>query len=172
MSNKKLSIIGSTALVEIAGIARIPAKIDTGADSSSIWASSITVTPEQTLEFCLFSPISPLYTGEVIQSKSFTVQRVRSSTGEVTVRYRVRLSMKVASRRIRTSFTLADRATNNFPVLIGRKTLRNRFLVDVAKVGAPRPPKMNNDDIVAALAADPEKFHTDLYREYKKSKKR
>ena len=34
-------IIGSTEYVEIAGIKNIPAKIDTGADSSAIWASDI-----------------------------------------------------------------------------------------------------------------------------------
>lgn len=170
MSTSALPIIGSTALVEIAGVAGIPAKIDTGADSSSLWASAITMTPDNYLEFCLFSPLSPLYTGAKIRTKEYSVQRVRSSTGEVTVRYRVRLSMKAAGKRIRASFTLADRSTNNFPVLIGRKTLKKRFLVDVAKVGAERPPKMDNSDIEAALAADPQQFHQDLYRLYQEAK--
>lgn len=170
MSVSSLPIIGSTALVEIAGLAGIPAKIDTGADTSCLWASAITMAPDNSLEFCLFSPISPLYTGEKLRTREFSVQRVRSSTGEVTIRYRVRLSMKAAGKRIRASFTLSDRATNNFPVLIGRKTLKNRFLVDVSKVDAERPPKMDNSDLEAALAADPQQFHQDLYQLYQEAK--
>ena len=36
-----LGIIGSTEYVEIAGIKKVPAKVDTGADSSAVWASNI-----------------------------------------------------------------------------------------------------------------------------------
>jgi len=166
MSAKKLTIIGSNALIKVAGVSDVPAKIDTGADSSSIWASNICVDPENRLNFCLFGPESPLYTGEVIVAEKYGVQRVRTSIGEVTVRYRVSLPIVAAGRRVRVSFTLYDRSNNNFPVLLGRKTLKNRFLVDVARTETERPPKMDNSDIEAALAENPQKFHTKLYNLY------
>lgn len=159
MGTRNLPIIGSNALITIAGIENIPAKIDTGADSSSVWASSITVTEQNQLEFYLFAPESPLYTGKKIVTDEFAVQRVRNSTGDVTIRYRVKLPMTAVGKRIRVSFTLYDRSKNNFPVLIGRKTLKNRFLVDVAKTETERPPKMDNSDIEGELAEDPKKFH-------------
>lgn len=167
MMKKNLPVIGSNALIMVAGIPNVPAKIDTGADSSSIWASEITVTPDRQLEFTLFGPESTLYTGERLRTKEFSVQRVRNSTGGVSVRYRVKLSVVAVGKRIRVNFTLADRSKNNFPVLLGRKTLKNRFLVDVSKVETPPPPKMDNSDLIAELEADPAKLHTKLYRLHK-----
>lgn len=171
MSRKNLPIIGSNALVTVANIPDIPAKIDTGADSSSIWASDIVVTPEKQLEFCLFGPESPLYTGERLTVKDFGVQRVRNSTGGVSVRYRVKLPMTAAGKHIRVNFTLADRSRNNFPILIGRKTLKNRFLVDVSHTETTPPPKMDNSDLEAELRENPERLHTKLYRLHEKFRK-
>ncbi len=159
MSTKNLTIIGSNALVTLAGIKKVPAKIDTGADSSSVWASNIQINAQNQLEFCLFGPESPFYTGEVLTAKDYKVQRVRNSTGQVTVRYRVSLPMTAVGKRIKASFTLYDRSSNNFPILIGRKTLKNRFLVDVAHTETKRPPKMDNSDLEAELQADPKAFH-------------
>lgn len=163
MKVRQLPIIGSTALVTVAGIENVPAKVDTGADSSSIWASDIVMNPSNQLEFSLFGPQSPLYTGEKITVDDYSVQRVRSSTGDVTVRYRVPLSVLINGRRMKVNFTLYDRSKNNFPILIGRKTLKNRFLVDVAKREVKSPPKMDNSDLEAELAKNPQKFHTKLY---------
>lgn len=159
MTTKDLTIIGNNALVAIAGIKNIPAKVDTGADSSSIWASDIRINAAGQLEFALLGPSHPLYTGERIVIDDFSVQQVRNSTGDVKIRYRVSLPMKVKNRKIQAFFTLADRSRNRFPVLIGRKTLQNKFLVDVSKISIPRPATLENDDLNSELAADPHKFH-------------
>lgn len=156
---KRLAIIGNNAFVTIAGIKHIPAKVDTGADSSSVWASDIEVNSAGQLEFSLFGPGYPLYTGERIAVAEFSVQQVRNSTGDIKLRYRVPLIMKVKNRKIQAFFTLADRSRNRFPVLIGRKTLQNKFLVDVSKVAISRPSTFNNNELVAELARNPQKFH-------------
>lgn len=153
------TIIGNNALVTIAGIKDIPAKVDTGADSSSVWASDIRINHEGQLEFCLFAPQSSFYTGERITTEDFTVKQVRNSTGDVTVRYQVPLSVTIQHRRVRAKFTLADRSRNRFPVLIGRKTLQNKFLVDVSRVSVPRPSTFNNQKLARELATDPQRFH-------------
>lgn len=166
MSTKPLTIIGRNALITVAGIPNVPAKVDTGADSSSIWASNITINPENQLEFHLFSPLSQFYTGQVVKTTDFSVQRVRSSTGHVTVRYRVKLPVVIAGRKLRASFTLYDRSSNNFPILIGRRLLNRHFLVDVSRADLKDVPKFDNSDIIAQLEADPQAFHTELYRLY------
>lgn len=158
-SAKPLKVIGSTALIKVAGIEKIPAKIDTGADSSSIWASNIHINSANQLEFCLFAPKSPLYTGELISADEFKVQRVRNSTGDIHIRYRVALHTVIKGKKLRINFTLADRSRNNFPVLLGRKSLNNKFLVDVNKTAVKRPAHMDNSDLLAELSEDPRSFH-------------
>lgn len=164
MALQNLTIIGKNALIQVAGIKNVPAKIDTGADSSSIWASDITINPENQLEYRLFAPQSQFYTGELITTSDYTVQRVRSSTGHVTVRYRVKLPIVMGGRRLRASFTLYDRSTNNFPILIGRRLLNRHFLVDVSRADINDVPKFDNTDIIEQLSANPQAFHAELYR--------
>lgn len=157
--DKSLKIIGSTAYIQVAGIKKIPAKIDTGADSSSIWASEISINSRGELEFCLFAPASPLYTGERLTASDYKVQRVRNSTGDIHIRYRVALPAVIKGKKLRISFTLADRSRNNFPVLLGRKSLNKKFLVDVNQSAVKRPAPMDNTDLAAELAENPQKFH-------------
>ncbi len=158
-SAKPLKIIGNNALITIAGIKNIPAKVDTGADSSSVWATGIHINASKQLVFRLLGPSSPLYTGEEIIVDDFQVRQVRNSTGDVSIRYRVTLPAIICGKRIRANFTLSDRSRNKFPVLIGRKTLQNKFLVDVSRVSVKRPPTMNNANLADELRCDPHTFH-------------
>lgn len=159
MGTRDLKIIGNNTFVEIAGIKDIPAKVDTGADSSAIWASHIRMNAKNNLEFRLFGPKSPLYTGETLTATDFSVKQVRSSNGQVALRYCIPLTVKIGGRTIRTYFTLANRARNRFPILIGRKTLQNKFLVDVSKVKIARPLTFDNRALNEELESDPQAFH-------------
>jgi hypothetical protein len=49
------------------------------------------------------------------------------------MKYRTKLSIRLKGRRIKANFGLSDRSTHNYPVLIGRKTLHGKFLVDVTQ---------------------------------------
>jgi len=129
----EVPIIGTNALVEIISYAQnVPAKIDTGADSSSIWASDIHMSKGGTLSFKLFAEESSFYTGEVIKANVYKVALVRSSTGHEQIRYRTELAVRIGGKRVRILFNLADRSRNAFPILIGRRSLKGKFLVDVA----------------------------------------
>lgn len=154
-----LEIIGSTVLAEIAGIKNIPAKIDTGADSSSVWVSNINMEKDGTLHFSLFSEKSPLYTGEILSSSDYAVKTVRSSHGDEQIRYRVKLPIRLGEQTFETTFTLANRSRNNFPVLIGRRTLDGRFLVDVSQSVVKRKHNPNTPGLNRELKDDPYKFH-------------
>ena len=93
-----MSIIGSTEYVDVARVKGVPAKIDTGADSSSIWASHIRVTKDGVLHFRLFDEGSPFYTGKSFKRKDFKVAVVRSASGHEQIRYRAYLALKLKNR--------------------------------------------------------------------------
>lgn len=158
-NSSDLHIIGSTEYIEVAGIKNVPAKIDTGADSSSIWASHINMCEDGTLVFCLFSEKSPLYTGENLKTTEYTAKVVRSSHGDEQIRYRVKLPIIIDDKTFETTFTLANRSRNNFPVLIGRRTLEGKFLVDVAKSTVTRHKNPKTPSLNRELKADPYEFH-------------
>ena len=159
-NREELDIIGSTMYVSIGNHEKIPAKIDTGADSSSVWVSNIEVTEDEKLHFTLFDKKSPLYTGEIIECDDFSVSVIRSSNGTEQIRYRTTIPVKIKGHIVKASMTLSDRSKNHFPILIGRKTLSGRFLVDVSisEVKRPRPNKRTNP-LRKELKENPYKFH-------------
>lgn len=131
---KKLRTIGRNTAVDFIGYAdAVPAKVDTGADSSSVWASNIRVNEKGQLQFTLFDKDSPHYTGEVITRDDYGVAMVRSASGHVQIRYRAELKLRIHRKRVRAMFNLSERSNNKFPVLIGRRTLKHKFVVDVTR---------------------------------------
>ncbi len=166
------SIIGGNVSIDIIGHAdAVPAKIDTGADSSSIWASNIRVDEANNLHFTLFDKKSPNYTGEEITRKKFSATMVRSSNGHQQIRYKTTLTTRISGRRVRVNFTLADRSRNNFPVLIGRRTLHGKFWVDVRHDEHERIPASENEEIVEKIKQNPYEFHTNYYQKHHSQKK-
>ena len=158
-NNLPLDIVGSTELIEVAGIKNIPAKIDTGADTSAIWASDIKMGKDGELSFVLFDKDSPLYTGEQLRSTDYKAKIVRSSHGDEQIRYRVTLPITICNKSFTTSFTLANRSRNIFPVLIGRHTLEGNFLVNVSKNAVERPRAFEVHHLNEELKEDPYAFH-------------
>ena len=139
MSSSKPITIGSHTRIDFPkfGIKKVPAKVDTGADSSSIWASNIKEKNGQ-LRFTLFAPTSKFFTGDEITTRDYQTAMVKNSFGQTELRYKVRLMAEVQGRVINIRFTLANRERNDFPVLIGRRTLHGRFLVDVSQAEKKR----------------------------------
>ena len=134
MKQNNLSVIGSTEKITFPEyeLADIPAKVDTGADSSSIWASDVQVTPEG-LRYVLFGSGSRYHTGKVLTDPNYRIVSVRNSFGASEFRYKVRLTVRLAGRTIKAWFTLSDRAGMRYPVLIGRRSLKDKFVVDVSR---------------------------------------
>lgn len=130
----KTVVIGSSTNIQLpeADIANVPAKVDTGADSSSIWASNIREN-KGWLYFTLFGESSPLYTGEVLKTRDYQVRSIKNSFGQSEFRYKVQLPAVIEGRKISVRFTLANRSANYYPALIGRRTLHGRFIVDVTR---------------------------------------
>jgi hypothetical protein len=128
----KLTTIGQSEHVDfpLHNAKNVPARIDTGARTSAVWASDVTVT-KSGVSFKLFDTQSEFYTGETIEIHNYEETVVASSVGHPQLRYKVQLPLRIKGKRIKASFTLADRSAQTYPVLIGRSTLRGKFVVDV-----------------------------------------
>ena len=170
VEKRVLPTIGSTEYVDVGGYFDIPAKIDTGADSSSIWASNFKIDENGFLNFTLFDKTSPFYDGRIFKRSEYRVAVVRSATGEEQIRYRTHITLSLGGKKIRTLFSLSDRSRNNFPILIGRRTVNRKFLVDVSKraVNSPKNPKTHS--LTAELKEDPRAFHKKYFPKKSKPK--
>ena len=161
------TIIGRNVKVDFGRrAADVPAKVDTGADSSSVWASNIRVDKAGILKFSLFGKGSPYYNGKVFRRTDYSVAAVKSASGHETIKYRTHFTITVAGKKIRALFGLSDRAMHNFPVLIGRRTLSGKFLVDVSTDEVKSPKKIRTIRLNKELTKDPHKF----YKKYHKPK--
>ncbi|MFT4598338.1 MAG: hypothetical protein ACJAR8_000667 [Bacteroidia bacterium] len=139
MTNHTLEIIGMHEPVNFSeqGIVDLPTKTDTGAYNSAI---DCCYTEEKeneeggkVLYFTLLNSTNEHYTGQKHSTSDYKVKKVRSSNGIETYRYQVKLSVGIKGRHFHTTFNLSDRSKMRYPVLLGRKLLADRFLVDVSK---------------------------------------
>lgn len=121
------------------------AKVDTGAYRSSVWATDIR-EDRGTLYFKLLGPESPSYSGREIKTKKYRLVEVENSFGHKQTRYSVFLKICIDGRTLRSNFTLANRATKTYSALIGRKLLKNRFIVDVSRGHPIKDEEINGDD--------------------------
>ncbi|EDK72427.1 protein of unknown function DUF785 [candidate division TM7 genomosp. GTL1] len=135
--SKAMKIVGRAEKISFPelDLVKVPAKIDTGAESSAIWASNIEEKNGE-LSFTLFDTPSEFYTGKPIKTRKYDELVVVSSNGQSQQRFRVQLLVKIKGKKVRGSFTLANRTTQVYPVLVGRKLLLGKFLVDV-RTGRP-----------------------------------
>src|SRR5260221_5489338 len=140
---KNITTIGSKEYIDLPDqeLFRVPAKIDTGAYGSAIWASNVKVVDGR-LTFSLFGKRSPWYTGKVISTRDFSAIRVKSSFGVSELRYRTTLKIRLAERVLKVSFTLANRENQRTPILIGRRTIKGRYMVDVSIRTPSKPARM------------------------------
>lgn len=117
----------------------VEAKVDTGAYTSAIHCSNIHVEPDAAgravLHVQLLDPSHPNFDGTPMQFASFSLRDVKSSNGEVQERYVIRATLRIFGEDFDTEFSLSDRSDMKYPVLLGRRLLRQgRFLVDVARL--------------------------------------
>ncbi len=132
MTDENLEMVGRAEVVAFPeqSFAAVPARIDTGARTSAIWASA-QVHQNGQLAVTFFGKTSPLYTGIPVMFEEFDTTKVASSNGHVQERFIIRLLIWIGKRKVRGMFTLADRSSQAYPVLVGRNVLRGKFLVDV-----------------------------------------
>jgi len=137
MSKKKeiqpMQVAGRLELIDLIdfNIYGIDAKIDTGAYSSSLHCDKIEVRDREL--HISFKKLTKRGQPSELVFKDFTVTRVKSSNGIIQNRYKIKTTIRLGDRQFITDFTLADRGSMKYPVLLGRKAIKRLFLVDVSK---------------------------------------
>src|SRR3990170_6839256 len=114
------------------GLYDIHAKIDTGAYTCSLHCHKAEIVDGK-LEFILLDQEHPEFTGMKFVFANFEKRDIKNSFGEVEKRFVIVTSITVFEEVITTEFSLSNRGSLKFPILIGRKILRDRFLIDVKK---------------------------------------
>ncbi len=114
------------------GIFDIHAKVDTGAYNCSLHCSRAEVVDGK-LEFVLLDEEHPEFTGMKFVFKKYKQREIKNSFGEAELRYVIKTTIRIHDRLIRAEFSLSNRGNLKFPILLGRKILRDRFLIDVTK---------------------------------------
>lgn len=112
------------------GLFNIHAKIDTGAYTCSLHCHKAEVVDGQ-LEFILLDQEHPEFTGMKFIFQQFEKRDIKNSFGEVEKRFVIVTSITIFEEVITTEFSLSNRGSLKFPILIGRKILGDKFLIDV-----------------------------------------
>jgi hypothetical protein len=112
------------------------AKIDTGAYTSSLHAEEIreeVLDGKKVLKFTILMDKHQKFTGKTLTFENYREKKVKNSFGQAEVRYLIETKIQLAGDTFRAEFTLSDRSSMKNAILLGRKMLRGRFLVDVSQ---------------------------------------
>lgn len=112
---------------------RIPARVDTGAASSSLDVSQYSIDGKY-----VNLRLSERCGGHKIRSLLVGMKTIRTSDGR-TKRPVIKLDICIGSELISTHVTLNNRARMTYPFLLGRRSLQGKFVVDVSRVNIQPP---------------------------------
>ncbi len=107
----------------------ISVKVDTGAYTSSIHCDNIT-EEEGVLKCTFLDEEHPLYNGREFTFTEYDIVFVKSSNGMVQKRYQIQTKITLFDRTFKISLSLSARQEMRFPVLLGRKFITKKFIVD------------------------------------------
>ncbi|MBA3986312.1 MAG: ATP-dependent zinc protease [Flavobacteriales bacterium] len=107
----------------------IAVKIDTGAYTSSIHCKNV-LEEKGVLKCNFLDEEHPDYDGKEIIFSDYEIANVKSSNGIVQTRYKIKTQIILFGETHDIQLTLSDREEMKFPVLLGRKFLNKKYIVD------------------------------------------
>jgi len=111
---------------------RLKARIDTGAQTSSLGVSSQQFFERDGKQWLRFSVNEPGNEKSIDFEKPVVrTVKIKRHGAEAVERPVIKLQIMLGSIEMEREFTLADRAQYEFPVLIGRNVLAGKYIVDV-----------------------------------------
>lgn len=137
-SKNALGVIGWREEVQIPELTsrKIKVKIDTGARTSALHVTNIKFFKKGRSQYVSYKvhpeqdSAKPAFACE---SKVKDIRKIKSSTGHVTERPVIEVAIRLGKDLFVTELTLVNRDMMGFRMLLGRKALKNRFVVDVSK---------------------------------------
>jgi hypothetical protein len=119
----------------------IDAKIDSGAYSCSIHCDQVEafyIKGVHHVRFTVYKDEAP----HVEECTVFASKQVKNSFGQIEYRYFVKTTIRLFEKNYIIELALTNRSSMKFPVLLGRKLLHNRFMIDVTKQNLSYKQKM------------------------------
>ncbi|MDN3595777.1 ATP-dependent zinc protease family protein [Zunongwangia endophytica] len=113
----------------ILDLEQISVKVDTGAYTSSIHCDEI-IEKDDVLYCKFLDDEHDQYNGKEFIFKDYEIIYVRSSNGIIQKRYQIESKIKLFNKIYKISLSLSSRQEMRFPVLLGRKFLSSKFIVD------------------------------------------
>lgn len=138
LKEKKLKIIGRLERIDFPewDLFDIDAKIDTGAYTSSLHCHHIEPFSKKGRSFVRFNLLDPshtTYNEKLLELPVHATKSIKSSNGSTEQRYIIKTIIRLLDKEFKAELSLADRSEMRYPVLLGRKLINKRFLVDVSK---------------------------------------
>ena len=124
-------VVGWRELVSLPelGLTGIPAKIDTGARTSSLHGHVHDDFIRDGERFVRFA-VDWDGVRHFCEAIHVDVRGVTSSNGDQQTRFVIKTPLTIGNLHFRAEISLADRSQMQFPMLIGRTALRRRMMVD------------------------------------------
>ena len=133
----KLRLIGRREYVDFPqlGLIHVEAKVDTGAYTSSLHCEEISIVEVEgipTLNFTIINPVSQ--EKREYKFNTFSTKKIHNSFGEMEERFLIKTPLKIGRKNILVNISLSNRDKMRYPVLIGRRPLKGKFLIDVKQL--------------------------------------
>jgi len=122
----------------------IEVKIDTGAYTSTIHCKNM-VVEDNYLKCVFLDEEHPAYHEKEFIFDQYDVKVVKSSNGQSQARYRILTDITLFGKTYPIFLTLSDREEMRYPVLLGRKFLTKRFVVDINNTNLSYKLKVKNE---------------------------
>ena len=130
-----LPIIGAVEWVNIEpGDLRLEARIDTGAETSSLHAENIRLIEKDGKRYVRFEIFDNDRENKIpLELRLKRSVLIKQPKGQSERRYVVRVRATLGNTRALIDVTLADRSNLRYPMLVGRNLLTDTAIVDVGR---------------------------------------
>lgn len=117
----------------------LAAKLDTGADTSSLHASDIRWQSRKDGDWVVFDVTNARGDKVQFERKVIRIARIKRIGGESQKRPTVMMGLCLGQVYRQTQLTLVDRSGFNYELLVGRRFLAHYFAVDPARINTTEP---------------------------------
>lgn len=137
-TSREIRVIGRLEKILLPSLSKftLDAKIDTGAYTSSLHCHNLElykIKDRQWVKFYVLDPSHPEYDDIPFESPVYKIKNIRSSNGIVSERVIIKQNVLFCGEKNKIQLSLSNRSDMKFPVLIGRRYLSGKYIVDVSK---------------------------------------
>ena len=132
VKNREKRVVGwkeNAALPDLS-VKNVIAKIDTGANLASIDASDIKIVTRDKIKYVKFKVMKRNNTVRKTSAPLEGYKRIKSSNGDVEKRPYIKTTLLMDGISKKIELTLTDRGPMDYTMLIGRKALGKRWVVN------------------------------------------